>query len=631
MTIQPCNESRVNYLELVDVSKLQALLYSLSQVTGVANAILDVDGKVIVSSGWQEACAQFHRGHSESCKRCLESDTSLVKQMLEGRDCAVYGCLNGLTDVAAPIVIQGQHLANLFSGQFLTQPPDLDFFRHQARHFGFDEAKYLEAIARIPVIPLERVETQARFYAQLAAMLAENGIDRLRQKQATEKLLRLNEELENRIKERTEALAESEERLRLALGAARQGWFDLNVRTGEVIVAPEYANILGYDPTTFTTSFQNWVDNIHPDDRPAVLAAFQAAHETGKISILAYRRKRGTAGWVWIETVGDVVNWDQDGKPLRMIGIHKDITERQQLEGETTFLRNLVELCASPIYALDMDDGFRMMFVNRAACDHYGMTREDLLKMRIPDWDPLFTPDRLKTYRAELLAANSVLHFETLHRRQDGSMVPVEITAGRFSFQGRNVSSGFILNITERKQMGEEIKKLAYIDPLTNLPNRRLLLDRLTQALSRARRSQLSLAIMFLDLDNFKQINDTLGHNVGDDLLREVADRLSACVRSGDTVSRPGGDEFIIVLSEISHSDDAALVADKIIKAVNEPVQVADNTLHVTTSIGIAVFPVSGSDNAQALMMKADKSMYSAKKAGGNAYQFFTEQARRSP
>ena len=625
MNTQPGSENRMNYSELVDVPKLQALLDSLSQVTGIANAVVDIDGKVIAFAGWQDACTQFHRVNSESCTRCRESDTLLIQQTTQGTAIAAYDCRNGLMDVAAPIMIEGRHVANVFAGQFLTRPPDLDFFHRQAQHFGFDEAKYLDAIAQIPVIPLESVEIHTRLCAQIAASLAENGIDRLKQKKATEELRRLNAELEQRIEERTKALSESEERLRLALGAARQAWFDLNVQTGVVFVAPEYANLLGYDPTVFTSSFQSWIDNIHPDDRPTVRAAFQTALETGHISNITYRRKSEAADWIWIESAGDVVSWDKDGKPLRMIGIHKDVTERKKLEGETTFLRNLVELCASPIYAVDMDDGLRMIFVNRAACEHYGMSREELLKMSVLDWDPEFTPERVVTLTAELKTATSVLHFETLHRRKDGRTVPVEITSGRFSYQGKNVSSGFIVNITERKKMEDEIKRLAYIDPLTGLPNRRLLLDRLEQTLSRAKRYQFSSAIMFLDLDNFKQINDTLGHEVGDELLKEVAARLTTCVRNDDTVSRPGGDEFIIVLAEITHSADAARVADKIIKAINVPVRIADNTLQVSTSIGIAVTPISGSDNAQELMMKADKSMYSAKKAGGNAYRFFTE------
>ena len=267
-----------------------------------------------------------------------------------------------------------------------------------------------------------------------------------------------------------------------------------------------------------------------------------------------------------------------------------------------------------------MDDDFRVVFVNRATCEHYGMTREELLKTRVADWDAQITQEKLDAHRAKLLFSDALHHFETLHRRKDGSVVPVEIAAGRFLYQGHNITSGFILDISERKRLEEEIRKLAYTDPLTGLPNRRLLLDRLAQALQHAKRYRRSLAIMFLDLDNFKRVNDTLGHDVGDELLKEVAVRLGTCVRSGDTVSRTGGDEFIIVLSEIARPDDAAQVATKIIDAINVPVRLADATLRVSPSIGIAVYPVDGGDDALDLMMKADKSMYVAKKAGGNTY-----------
>lgn len=189
-------------------------------------------------------------------------------------------------------------------------------------------------------------------------------------------------------------------------------------------------------------------------------------------------------------------------------------------------------------------------------------------------------------------------------------------------FLGRRASNR---DITARKNAEAQIQQLAFFDVLTGLPNRRLLLDRLARALSLAQRFQRSLAVMFLDLDNFKKINDTLGHDVGDKLLKEVSVRLNACVRTGDTVARQGGDEFIIVLAEIAQADDAALVADKIIEAIKVPVRIADNMLTVSASIGIAVYPVNGSDDAQELMKKADKAMYAAKAAGRNGYRFFVD------
>jgi diguanylate cyclase (GGDEF)-like protein len=182
---------------------------------------------------------------------------------------------------------------------------------------------------------------------------------------------------------------------------------------------------------------------------------------------------------------------------------------------------------------------------------------------------------------------------------------------------------GTSLDITGRKTDEEQIRQLAYYDTLTNLPNRRLLQDRLNQVLSQSRRFRRSLAIMFLDLDHFKLINDRFGHDAGDELLKEVATRLSECVRAGDTVSRQGGDEFVIILAEIRDSTDASRVADKIFKALERPVHIGDQEIIVNTSIGISVYSVDGADDAQELLKKADNAMYAAKKAGRNRYCFF--------
>jgi diguanylate cyclase (GGDEF)-like protein len=177
--------------------------------------------------------------------------------------------------------------------------------------------------------------------------------------------------------------------------------------------------------------------------------------------------------------------------------------------------------------------------------------------------------------------------------------------------------------VADLRRSEEQVRELAYFDPLTNLPNRRMLMDRLYLALAQARRHHYSMAIMFLDLDRFKHVNDTLGHAAGDELLRQVAARLTACMRTGDTVARPGGDEFVVVLPEIAHPEDAALVAEKIFASLKEPIVVANHPLRVTTSIGIAIYPVDGDDDLQDLMRKADMAMYSAKEAGRNGYRFY--------
>jgi len=163
---------------------------------------------------------------------------------------------------------------------------------------------------------------------------------------------------------------------------------------------------------------------------------------------------------------------------------------------------------------------------------------------------------------------------------------------------------------------------MAHYDSLTNLPNRALFLDLLRQVLQLAKRDNRTVALMFLDLDRFKSVNDTLGHHAGDLLLQLVATRLKECVRDSDTVARLGGDEFTVLLPEISECDDAAHVAEKIIAAFDAPFDVCGYTIHSSTSIGIAIFPEDARDEEE-ILMRADEAMYKAKEGGRNRFVFF--------
>lgn len=176
--------------------------------------------------------------------------------------------------------------------------------------------------------------------------------------------------------------------------------------------------------------------------------------------------------------------------------------------------------------------------------------------------------------------------------------------------------------VIKRKQLEETIQQMAYNDTLTSLPNRLQFKDRLCVALAGARRNNEKLAVMFLDLDRFKVINDTLGHAVGDRMLQGIAGRLRSCMRETDTVSRFGGDEFTIVLPKIGRAEDAAMIAKKIIEVVRQPLTIGSSELFITTSIGIALFPNDGED-VETLMKHADSAMYHAKESGRNNYQFF--------
>jgi diguanylate cyclase (GGDEF)-like protein/PAS domain S-box-containing protein len=203
--------------------------------------------------------------------------------------------------------------------------------------------------------------------------------------------------------------------------------------------------------------------------------------------------------------------------------------------------------------------------------------------------------------------------------RRDGAQFPQEISLTLLD------GGGFVCvvrDITERTYAEEQIKHLAYHDALTGLPNRLLFKDRVTVALSHAQRDSSRLAVLFLDLDRFKVINDSLGHNIGDQLLQAVASRVQSCVRDSDTLARLGGDEFTLLLPGLSRSDDAAPVADKILDAVRLPFHIEGREFYITTSIGISLYPEDGSD-AESLIKNADTAMYQAKEQGRDNYQLF--------
>ena len=223
--------------------------------------------------------------------------------------------------------------------------------------------------------------------------------------------------------------------------------------------------------------------------------------------------------------------------------------------------------------------------------------------------------------RTTILPPNCVLV------RRDGHESPIEDSAAPIHDRGGHVVGMVVVfhDVSEAHAMAQRMSHLAEHDILTSLPNRALLDDRLEQGIALTQRYSRRLAVLFIDLDHFKHINDSLGHLIGDQLLRAVALRITPCVRSSDTVSRQGGDEFIVLLSEVAHAEDAVLIADKIRLAVLEPYTIADHFLHLTTSIGVSVYPEDGAD-PETLIQCADTAMYHAKERGRNNSQFFKDE-----
>jgi len=223
------------------------------------------------------------------------------------------------------------------------------------------------------------------------------------------------------------------------------------------------------------------------------------------------------------------------------------------------------------------------------------------------------------------LAVNGHWQGEIWNRRRSGEVYPEWLTINTVRNEEGEIVNyvGVFADITKRKAAEEQMQFLAYHDGLTGLPNRGLFLDRLHHAVSHAHRNHTIVAVMFIDVDNFKPINDTLGHHIGDQLLQTVAQRLVASVREADTVARLGGDEFTIILESIADAGDVPLVAQKIVDTVSQPMRIDGHDITTTVSVGLSLYPID-SEHAEDLIRHADMAMYMSKKGGRNNYRFFT-------
>ncbi|WP_062786808.1 putative bifunctional diguanylate cyclase/phosphodiesterase [Aquitalea pelogenes] len=314
------------------------------------------------------------------------------------------------------------------------------------------------------------------------------------------------------------------------------------------------------------------------------------------------------------------------GRPA-IIGMLMDVTERNDAEravkDQLQFITRLVDTIPNPVFY--KDEVGRYIGCNVAFEQFIGTPREQLIGYSVFDLSP---PDLAARYHAadqSLFNSRGTQVYEAQVQYADGSRHDVVFYKATFDKADGSLGGlvGLILDISERKQMEQAIWREANYDALTGLPNLRLLRDRLSEELERARRQGSTLALLFIDLDRFKEVNDTLGHHVGDQLLIQAAERIQAVVRSSDTVSRQGGDEFVVILSDINNAQAAGMVASKIIRLLHMPFLLGSNEVYVSASIGIALYP-DDSQQQETLVSYADQAMYAAKANGRNCFSYFT-------
>ncbi|MBP2295069.1 PAS domain-containing protein [Azospirillum rugosum] len=314
---------------------------------------------------------------------------------------------------------------------------------------------------------------------------------------------------------------------------------------------------------------------------------------------------------------------DRDGTVLGVVGISRDITERRQsedqLKRQRALLQGIIDAIPDAVFFKDRDGVLRK--VNRAFAAWQGKTPDAMVGTLCHEHWPAELVEDIRRTDAAVYAEDRPCRNEEFVPQPDGSTLCVEMLKAPIRDDGGELLGlvGIGRDITERKAAEERLRRseaekdhLAHHDALTGLPNRRLFFDRLTTALARADRSQGTVALLFIDLDKFKAVNDTLGHSAGDVVLRVSADRIVTCLRKADTVARMGGDEFAAILEQVHGEDDARAVADKIVEALAHPIRIADQDVHVGASIGVALYPQHARD-AGALLAAADTAMYTAK------------------
>lgn len=424
------------------------------------------------------------------------------------------------------------------------------------------------------------------------------------------------------------ALRDSEHRLNEAQRIAQLGSWELDLVSGELIWSDEIFRLFEIDKSRFGASYEAFLDAIHPDDRDRVNQAYSDSLATRTPYEITHRLRMPDGRIKWVHERCET-HYSAEGKPLRSTGTVQDITARKQAEEALRLYANVFEHSGEAIVITDSDN--RILAVNPAFTRQTGYGIDE-----VRGEDPRIlasgqTP--AETYRAmwAALSQSGYWQGELLCRRKDNSLYPkwmsVSVVRGPDGRTTHYIAS--FTDISARKLAEAQISQLAYHDALTGLLNRFSLQSQLEQALAMARREKRALAVVFLDLDRFKTINDTMGHAVGDGLLIEVARRLRDNVRHSDVIARLGGDEFVVVLTEVEDATAAARVAEKILQALAQPYRIDHHTLHSTASLGLAFYPDDG-DDVDTLMKSADTAMYHAKSLGRNNVQFFTAEMNQA-
>jgi len=416
-----------------------------------------------------------------------------------------------------------------------------------------------------------------------------------------------------------EAIAVLKERYELATSGSNEGLWDWNIKDDDLFVSSKFKEILKDRANELNNSLKSFISLVVSEDVDYFIKNLEEHLNGKKSSFKCEFRIKIEGQYRWFLARAKAV---ESGNNKRVVGFLSDISDikfaqlalKDSQEQFESFMKNL----PAGVYIRDLED--KIIFSNKYFNTFFG--KESLVDVSIKE---LFEKNEYKNISNlnEKILKEGMISSETKLYDKFGNEKYFQLNQFVLHKNSKRYIGAIYTDITSQKLTEQKLDKLAHYDLLTNLPNRALFYDSLKHTLSKANRNGNRVALLFLDLDNFKTINDTLGHDYGDILLKEVSAKLKSILRSEDVVSRLGGDEFTIILDEIADNAFPSVVAQKIIDTLSTPIKLKDELGYIGSSIGIAIYPDDSKDNDE-LIKYADMAMYKAKEAGKNRYRYFT-------
>ncbi|WMN17761.1 EAL domain-containing protein [Pseudomonas piscis] len=454
-----------------------------------------------------------------------------------------------------------------------------------------------------------------------------NVEERLRQAQAG---------LEQRVAQRSleldaanQALGKSEARLALALEASELGLWDWNLQTDEVHHT-QLKELFGLEPGEVTAMLSHLKPRLHPEDLPVLKRAL-VEHLKGRSEdyLVEYRVLHGAGHWVWVEDRGRAVERSPEGRVLRMVGTRRDISADKEQEVQRNLAATVFEAASEGIVILDPD--YALIAANQAFSQVTGFQIEDMLGRNVVELSCSRDARRHYPLIHQALEQHGSWQGELVETRKNGELYPqwLQLNVVRDKRGKVRHIVGFFADLSARRESEERMRYLTHYDELTGLANRSLFRERLREAHQRVRQGGRSLALLHINLDRFKLLNDSLGHEVADQLLQKMARRLVNALPEADTIARLSGDEFAVLFDAYGSLSSLTRVATRLLSKLRLPITIEGHELVVSASMGISMLPDSAREIA-ALVSQANMAMAHAKHLGGNNFQFYTESLQAS-